>query len=389
MAFDLRVTFTGMFLYAKDPTGGGPGPRLHMLVPATGNHDHGGVVGHEAVSAPPAPTRRMPTARGPVTSSDPLVRAISSFTEVLLGRGVTDAFAGAPTRTAGGTGSRMNLHAEGMSMDTMDAPTGNGSGNALPAADPGAAATPVVEEHVALIHVNNAYLKSGATAPENSLFHEDLKDRVLDLTGFGEGAPNLDLDVHKLADVDALLRSSISRSLVGLDPQPAGRVAARVTVDSGSMTGFGPCGIFRLPGRKPQERDEMAFRTEWTIRVSNPEKDAAGNEVLRLRLRNLKDGSEVPFPDLYPLNMPATNGDPDPDERPEISISISHVPTSELLHTMPRAVAADHFPALYNLYGMSTGPMPVLRALPRDLSGPIGSAPQGCTSGQGSVPPPG
>jgi hypothetical protein len=385
MSFELKVVFTGLFMYARDsgdPEAQDRRERLHVLAPDTRAHAYGephahiqgGVVGH---SFEPSPGGAAALEAAASTDGSTKMAATGNALVTSLARlmGAQGPGASPAGETAMEPGSEP-ASAAGLAGEAEAEGTG----------EPEAEGHTHVEEHVARIHVNEAFLHPGSTEGEDSLHEVVLNDCVLELEGLGQGI-DLTLDEGKLVDVGKLLGGSVDRALVGPSPRPAGMVAARVSMDAGRITGFGPCAVFFLEGRQPSEEGEMAFRVEWTIPVASPETDGEGNEMLQLRLKRL-DGSDAgTLPPLYPMPIPPRAGDADRSIRPQVILHVSHIPVNEFAHATPKLEStAHHFTALYPLCG-GDGPAPVLRALPQGIEGPIGSAPQGCTGGSAVVKP--
>lgn len=358
MAFDLKIVFTGMFLYAVDQ--GDPGAddpderrkRLHVLVPVTADHEH---------------ARSDRDLTGDFTATPPLAHdcesAPSRKEELEYGFDFADATMAL---------AKSSPYAPGMPAAGGLRPSNKG-----------------FPLHVVRLVYLTANTEPDRRLAEGGWQEVKLERRVLDLTGLGKGLDTTTLNIHKLADLDELLNRQVDRALVRPDP-PGNAVAARLTLDAGEVTRYGPTAEFRLTGRKPKEEDGMAFRLEWTMDVRNPPEDSQGREYLKLMVRDLSGTIVGSLPKLYPLKAAAKDCDDPSKPRKEIVLFVSHIPPEEFVRTFPLLDPPEsHFPALYALYGRKSGPVPVLTCLPPDLPGPIGSAPQGCTSGQGTVAPPG
>lgn len=185
--FDLKLHFTGMCLYVRDPERN----RMHVLMPQSGGHGHA---------------------------------------EHGTGGG-----GGNGPRDAGG---HERHHHNGHRHDGGDDGDPAHAGHAPPAGG--------VEAHVVRVFADAAHLFPGTGARSGIVAGvAKLDDRVLDLAGLGDPPLDLDLSGRELGDVGAILGQPVPRKRVD---GPDERVFCRVTMDSGRATGHAPGAVWEVDG---------------------------------------------------------------------------------------------------------------------------------------------
>ena len=252
MSFDLRIRFSGLMIWVPEP-----GHSMHVLLPSTHGHVHGGgaatngggVHGHEY-------DRRAGVGR------DAAVLASSRFS----------------TREAG---------FDRVTFRESETRTSR-------------AAAAAVETHFTRIIYDAAYEKPGQTQLSRTYVMVDLEDRVLDLTGLSTS------DSVNLALPDEL--PSLDNVAHPVDPalvsqMPDHRVAARVTMDAGALTQYDLGAALHLESADKAQR--MTSGTEWTIRgiASRMPVSMGGVEYLPgLVLRGPEHAQENSLPNLFPIS---------------------------------------------------------------------------------------
>lgn len=192
------------------------------------------------------------------------------------------------------------------------------------------------DRHVAVLAFDSAFLRTGATEPDDSTVLTSLDD--LDLHVPGE-APNLYIcpEIPNLRDVT---NQAVDPTLLGPAPNPS-RLLSRIQLNSGRMIAVDRGACWEWPAG---EFCNMAFRVQWQV-------DYPSLASLELVLTDMSGGVER-IVELHPLPGP-TEADPG-----VIFIGIMHVPAGDLPpdpetdhHAPPFGFEPQHFQAYFNLFG--------------------------------------
>lgn len=161
-----------------------------------------------------------------------------------------------------------------------------------------AAAADDPERHHPRLMFDLAYLTPNQPELARSYELVNFEGRVLDLSGLDTGSEGFEPRLpHELPDLHSVSHP-VPRQLV--TQLPNGRLAGRVTVDSGALTRYALGASFHLNDISVSTR--MAFETEWTIRGVRPEPDENGVPRLPpLVVRGPGAADELALPPLYPI----------------------------------------------------------------------------------------
>lgn len=262
-SFDLRIHFVGLMMWVPED-----GKLMHVLMPSTEGHVHGGG-----------------------------------------GGGGNEGSGGA---AGGGAGGGVHAHQHHVSGHPVSlAATEPGLAEAIakirsalaPAADSEArlmAANDTTEKtppHFVRLAYDVAYENSESTQLSREWEMVELTNRVLDLTGLPTSEGFDGFLPNELASLDRFA-NPVKRELV-TDP-PSGPVAARVTMNSGALSDYelGAAFTFEDP-KKPQRITSV---TEWTIRGIPIPADGS-NPLAKLVIGGEDVPPEDQLPPLYPIGQ--------------------------------------------------------------------------------------
>lgn len=311
MSFDLRIRFLGLAMFVPqtvtDEEGNETPHRMHVLLPATAHHDHGGA----PAAAPPTPGTGAP----PPTTPDPHAGHADAGAGTGDAAGDAAGDAGAGVAGAGGAGA-------------ADTGAGAAAAAAASADDP--------HRHFARIVYDTAYETQGAKQLNRQLRFVSIERRQLELLGLSQ--EKLDLEVPSdVCDITPVA-GPLPKSVLGADPGPG--MVARLSMDSGALTDCRLGAFFTLNGKLQR----MTTRTEWTVR------GIAGDSLAPLTLAPLNGGDAGTMPTLYPINQ-------------TIQLMVFNAPAAEYppkgeFHVPQSGMDADHFVHYYGLFGEAAGPIP-------------------------------
>lgn len=193
--------------------------------------------------------------------------------------------------------------------------------------------------HFARLVYDAAYERPGQTQLSREYVMVDLADRVLDLTGVSspEG-----IDVTLPDEIPSLDTMAMPVERVLVDEMPDARLAARVSMRSGSLTSYELGAPFNFVS--PDVPQRITAGTEWTIRgIDSRTSTPAGGVPYLPGQAILGPGKALAtrLPDLYPI-------------RQTIEMTVFHVVPGELPPHAPRFNPAgegrdDHFSAYFQV----------------------------------------
>jgi|GEM_PF-2846529 len=300
-SFDLRIHFVGLMMWVPDPAGA-----MHVLMPSTEGHDHGGGGGGTGGGATPG---------GGV-------------------HGHQHHVSGHPARPSPAADARLAKAAKEMMAALTAAADAPAPLTAMDKTDKSdkKATTPM---HFMRLVYDVAYENPKSTQLEREWEMVDLTGRVLDLTGLpsaGGFVPNLP---DELASLDAFA-NPVPRTRV--EQMPAPPVAARVTMSSGVLSDYEVGAPFTFENAEDPQR--ITPVTEWTIR-GIPLPDDGSNPLEKLVIRGPGANQEHGLRPLYPIGQ-------------TIHLTLYHMVSKEFpphnLRFRPEALSDDeHFEAYFRV----------------------------------------
>jgi hypothetical protein len=220
-----------------------------------------------------------------------------------------------------------------------------------------------VPPHAARLVYDVAYEQSNARHTTGQLAHVRLDRKALEFDTFHQNDADLALPEEFLR-LDPYVREPLTRDRLGLETK--GRVAARVTLGTGQISGWGPGALWTIDASTPRR---IAWRLQWTI------KDVHRSR-LALTLLGLDGTAAQRLPALYPIDG-------------AIDLLICHVkpsqlpPASEMEPEPTLGSPAPDFAAYYAVFDHpAETPIPKYYGNDERASGePLASTPDGMSEG--------
>lgn len=195
----------------------------------------------------------------------------------------------------------------------------------------------VISEHLPRLLYDRAYEQPGSSNFTRELACVPLDRLALELGGLSSDGftPALPAEVASLEEVAGRVPPA------RVSDHPGTEVAARVTLRQGRVTYY-PAGL-QAKLRAKEEFRRMTANVEWTIR------GIPGEYLPRQVLKGLDGGPGATLPELYPM------GD-------VIHLEVYNAPAGLLPGGKPKPgeASTDHFGGFYSIWGMASGPLPVL-----------------------------